>query len=175
MYKEFKDYYKTLQVDFTASDADIKVSYRKLAREYHPDLHPDETERYTAIFQELTEAYETLSDTVKKMDYDYKYRSVVLQEQPVYAYYYDDTPEDTRVYEHKYTRRARRRFNYYPLIALGILLFQVMRMVTDMAPVADLNRQRSVMSQPPPGPREIQQMIRQSADSPAGRTMPFQR
>ena len=65
----FIDYYKTLGIDKSASEADIKKAYRKLARKYHPDLNPnDETSKVK--FQELNEANEVLSDAEKRKKYD---------------------------------------------------------------------------------------------------------
>jgi len=65
---KYKDYYRTLGVERGASDEDIKKSYRKLARKYHPDVskEPDAKEK----FQEVSEAYETLKDKNKRAAYD---------------------------------------------------------------------------------------------------------
>jgi molecular chaperone DnaJ len=57
-----RDYYGLLGVSRNASDADIKRAYRKLARELHPDINPDEGER----FKEISAAYEVLSDPEKR-------------------------------------------------------------------------------------------------------------
>ena len=66
---EFKDYYATLGVDKTATDAEIKRAYRKLARKYHPDLNPgDKTAE--AKFKEINEANEVLGDPEKRKKYD---------------------------------------------------------------------------------------------------------
>ena len=40
---EFKDYYKTLEIQKTASEADLKKAYRRLARKYHPDMSPNDS------------------------------------------------------------------------------------------------------------------------------------
>ena len=66
---DFKDYYATLGVGKAASTDEIKQTYRKLARKYHPDVNPgDKTAE--AKFKEVTEAYEVLSDPDKRKKYD---------------------------------------------------------------------------------------------------------
>jgi molecular chaperone DnaJ len=64
-----KDYYKALGVTKDASAADIKKSYRKLARELHPDKNPGNAEA-EARFKEVSEAYDVLSDEAKRKEYD---------------------------------------------------------------------------------------------------------
>ena len=66
-----KNYYEILGVDRKAGEADIKSAYRKLAKMYHPDLHPNDANA-AAKFKEINEAYETLSDAQKKAAYDYE-------------------------------------------------------------------------------------------------------
>lgn len=63
-----KNYYETLGVDKTASADEIKSAYRKLAKQYHPDLN--KTEEAANKFKEINEAYEVLSDPQKKSNYD---------------------------------------------------------------------------------------------------------
>jgi curved DNA-binding protein CbpA len=135
--QDFKDYYNILNVPFLATDAEIKTAYRKLARELHPDLHPDETEYYTSQFQEVTEAYETLSDVEKKTIYDFRYRQFVLHEGPQYEYVEDTTPPDTTNYKHKYTYRNRRTVSYASVGALVLLSLHFLRLLIDAAPVYD--------------------------------------
>jgi len=66
---EFKDYYATLGVTKNTTDAEIKRAYRRLARQYHPDLNPgDKTAE--AKFKEINEANEVLSDPEKRKKYD---------------------------------------------------------------------------------------------------------
>jgi curved DNA-binding protein len=65
----FIDYYKILGIDKNASEKDIKASYRKLARKFHPDLNPNDTEA-NKKFQQINEANEVLSDPEKRKKYD---------------------------------------------------------------------------------------------------------
>jgi curved DNA-binding protein len=64
-----KDYYQVLGVARDADDATIKKAYRKLARNYHPDINPGDKEA-EAKFKEINEAYEVLSDKEKRAKYD---------------------------------------------------------------------------------------------------------
>ena len=65
----FIDYYKILGIDKNATDKDIKTAYRKLARQYHPDLNPNDAEA-NKKFQQINEANEVLSDAEKRKKYD---------------------------------------------------------------------------------------------------------
>ncbi len=67
--KEFKDYYKILNVTESATQEEIKKSFRKLALELHPDHNPDNTGSEEK-FKDVTEAYGVLSDSQKKQEYD---------------------------------------------------------------------------------------------------------
>ena len=62
------DLYKALGVERNASQDEIKKSYRKLARELHPDVNPDP--KVQDRFKEITAAYEILSDPVRRKQYD---------------------------------------------------------------------------------------------------------
>ena len=66
---EFIDYYKILEINKTATEADIKKAYRKLARKYHPDLNPSNKEAENK-FKAINEANEVLSDSAKRKKYD---------------------------------------------------------------------------------------------------------
>lgn len=64
-----RDYYEVLGVEKTASDADIKKAFRKLARKYHPDVNPGDKEAEEK-FKEINEAYDVLSNAEKRQQYD---------------------------------------------------------------------------------------------------------
>ncbi len=88
-----RDYYEVLGVAKGATDEQIRAAYRKLARQYHPDVNtsPDATKK----FAEVQEAYDTLSDAPKRRVYD--------------AYGHDG-PEPTRPGSHTTGRSARARW-----------------------------------------------------------------
>ncbi len=69
MPEDKRDYYEVLGVSKGASEDEIKKAYRKTAKKYHPDLHPDDKEAEEK-FKECNEAYEVLSDPQKKARYD---------------------------------------------------------------------------------------------------------
>ena len=64
-----KDYYKVWGVERTATEAEIKKAYRKLAKQHHPDHNPDNKAAETRL-KEINEAYETLGDPKKRAQYD---------------------------------------------------------------------------------------------------------
>jgi curved DNA-binding protein len=66
---DYIDYYKTLGVNKTATQDEIKSAYRKLARKHHPDLNPNDKEAHKK-FQQINEANEVLSDPEKRKKYD---------------------------------------------------------------------------------------------------------
>jgi hypothetical protein len=68
-----KDYYEIMKLDRKASEAEIRKAFRQLANQYHPDKNPSvEAE---AIFKEINEAYEVLSDPASRFDYDQRLAS----------------------------------------------------------------------------------------------------
>ena len=65
----FVDYYKILGVDKTIPQKDVKKAYLKRAKQFHPDLHPDDP-KAQAKFQALQEAYQVIGDPDKRKKYD---------------------------------------------------------------------------------------------------------
>lgn len=66
-----KNYYEILGVSENATQEDIKKTYKKLSKQYHPDVNPEGEEK----FKEISEAYDTLGDDKKRGDYDMKRRN----------------------------------------------------------------------------------------------------
>ncbi|MEA5465494.1 DnaJ C-terminal domain-containing protein [Leptothoe sp. PORK10 BA2] len=76
--QNFRDYYEILGIAQTADAPAIKQAYRRLARQFHPDLNPGDQEAEER-FKALNEAYEMLSDSDRKVQYD-DYRRYWLQQ-----------------------------------------------------------------------------------------------
>jgi curved DNA-binding protein len=66
---KYKDYYQILGVDRNASEKEIKRAYRRLARQFHPDVNPDDKQAEEK-FKEINEAHEVLGDPEKRAKYD---------------------------------------------------------------------------------------------------------
>src|SRR5271166_6024737 len=68
-HSDFRSYYRILELSAGASGEELKHAYRRLAKELHPDRHPNDPAR-TAKFQALNEAHAVLSDPVARAHYD---------------------------------------------------------------------------------------------------------
>ncbi len=66
---QYQDYYKTLGVAENATEADIKKAFRKLAKQYHPDMHPNDKQAEEK-FKKVNEAYEVLGNETRRKEYD---------------------------------------------------------------------------------------------------------
>jgi curved DNA-binding protein len=67
-----KNYYETLGVNSNASPEEIKMAFRRLARRYHPDVNPN-NKAAEEQFKQINEAYDVLSDSTKKQQYDFQF------------------------------------------------------------------------------------------------------
>ena len=89
-------FYEVLSISPTASLTEIKESYRKLARKYHPDRNSDNIEFSTRIFYRISEAYSVLSDEVLRSNYDKKLKSTV-EHDPRQNFSFNQTPKSYSV------------------------------------------------------------------------------
>jgi curved DNA-binding protein CbpA len=63
-----RDYFAVLEIEVGASEQEIRAAYRRLARRYHPDLHPERADAEQRL-KEINEAYEVLGDPVQRARY----------------------------------------------------------------------------------------------------------
>ncbi|HAT8857522.1 TPA: DnaJ domain-containing protein [Legionella pneumophila subsp. pneumophila] len=125
-----KDYYKIMGVSQDASEKDIKMAYRKLARKYHPDIskEPDAEEQ----FKEMAEAYEVLKDPKKRSEYDQylKYKEFNpqsdgftgrrTQEQPFQEFHFDSDFFETLFGHSRYQQQQMTGQNYHGKITISL-------------------------------------------------------
>ncbi|XP_023029660.1 dnaJ heat shock protein family (Hsp40) member B6 mrj isoform X1 [Leptinotarsa decemlineata] len=96
------DYYRVLDVPKTATTAEIKKAYRKLALKWHPDKNPDNMDDATKRFKEISEAYEVLSDDSKRKIYDSRCnRSNPTKSSRSHRNHFDYNPFSQRYFEKK--------------------------------------------------------------------------
>lgn len=68
--QNLKNYYEILQIPQTASSVDIELAYQKLSTFWHPDKHRDNRRNAEINFNDISEAYETLSNRNRRANYD---------------------------------------------------------------------------------------------------------
>lgn len=66
---KIKNYYRILGIESSATSEEIKSAYKRLARKYHPDLHPDDP-KIEKLFSEIKEAYDVLGNLDKRLKYN---------------------------------------------------------------------------------------------------------
>lgn len=96
------DYYKILGLEKSATDAEIKQAYRRLAMKYHPDRNPDDTAAAEAEFKKIKEAHEVLADPARRRAYDSAGFAKSADYQDIFA---DIFGNGFNPFNHQYTRR----------------------------------------------------------------------
>lgn len=95
---DYRDYYDVLGVSRSATDKEISSAFRKLARQYHPDTHPDDKDAESK-FKAVNEAYQVLSDPEKRRKYDQLGRDWERVGQQQSAYRHTGTEEYSDFFE----------------------------------------------------------------------------
>ncbi len=116
-----KDFYYILGADINSSYDEIKEAYRKLSKKFHPDLNPDD-EYFETQFRQINEAYEILSDPVKRKKYDSalkKANANPIDEE------FERRRQQTGKYEPYKRRSVTYRFKRGPGVGTSILLIVV--------------------------------------------------
>lgn len=109
-----KNYYQILNVSQTATQEEIKKAFRTLAKQYHPDVNPNRDAN--EIMQQITEAYEVLSDVEKRKQYDKKLGNIpkASQNTSVYSSYTKTKSESEADFEewlNIYLYNIRKHYN----------------------------------------------------------------
>lgn len=105
------DYYSILGLDSSASRNQIKQAYRRLAKKYHPDLNPDNSETLQQ-FRNVNEAYEVLYDSRKRLRYDSDLKTIYISRQQTNNY------KTHSSYDYSYFKAATQSANLEHLTAL---------------------------------------------------------
>jgi curved DNA-binding protein CbpA len=109
-----KDYYATLGVLPTAEDIVIRAAYRALAQRYHPDRFNGSKEEANARMAEINEAYEVLSDSTRRKDYDASRGSNAQSGEPYFGEKSNDAPPSFDPLEYDWGIALK----YYPDLAV---------------------------------------------------------
>lgn len=125
-----KNYYELLEININASDEVIKSAYRALVKKYHPDNCNGESKEKE--LSEINEAYEILSDPIKRKEYDSKlninFNESDYSEQKSYADYdeetsvydYDNGGENEEYFEFDENSFAGKAFNFFKKVGKGV-------------------------------------------------------
>lgn len=100
----FKDYYRILGIESSATKVEIKRAYREMSMKWHPDRNPDAD--VTSIMQDINEAYAILKDETKKSRYDIEYERFCKEFADA------KTQESAFKNEQKETPKESRSYNY---------------------------------------------------------------
>jgi len=96
-----KNYYEILEIPFTASIDEVKRAFRLKAIKYHPDKHFGDT-FFAEKFIEVKEAYDTLSDPNKRVEYDIQYKVTFIKEEPERKQTYQEEKRKEKEREEKF-------------------------------------------------------------------------
>lgn len=123
-----KNYYQILNISQNATQEEIKKAFRTLAKQYHPDVNPSPDAN--EIMQQITEAYEVLSDIEKRKQYDKKLGNIpkTSQNTSVYSSYTKTKSESEADFEewlNIYLYNIRKRYNINKLEDLEKILINV--------------------------------------------------
>jgi len=69
-----KGYYKILEVDYNADHKEILIAYHRMAKKYHPDIHPENEDYANEMMKKINLAKEVLTDPIKRAEYDYEWK-----------------------------------------------------------------------------------------------------
>ncbi|MCU0445411.1 MAG: DnaJ domain-containing protein [Microscillaceae bacterium] len=127
------DYYEILEIDKKATKDQIKAAYKRLALKYHPDRNLDNPYAED-VFKRVNEAYQVLSDDLKRSYYDLKFSSPYIPDnQPVtnnaYTYATYTPPPPSQPYENSYdpklyvSKKLRQRIQIGTIVGLVVLVF----------------------------------------------------
>ncbi len=137
------NYYEILGVSRTATETEIKQAYRKLAREYHPDVN--DSPNAEATFKDINAAYGTLSDSLKRADYDQSLADTGVRRDTASSYANETTadygpspspaPDYTNPYRRAMLRAAYARVAAAAMVAglVGLLTRLGLHALTDQA------------------------------------------
>lgn len=80
MVLEFENYYQLLRINFPSTKEEIKLAYKQLAKEWHPDKHLENESYASEQFSKLNFAYQVLGNDHEKENYDFLYQKYYLNE-----------------------------------------------------------------------------------------------